>query len=522
MCEKLVWLFFAVLVLCLTDSVLLAQVDVEIPAAGDQKPVLDGVVDDVWQLSTEQIMAITVEGDPPDTPEDCSGGWRALWDSEYLYVLVNVIDESLVQDSAADSGWDDDRIEVFIDADNSKGEETDGVDDYQYCFRWNFANVERPIEWYFRDSGIDKLVGVEYAVATTDTGYLFEIALPWSTLTGASQRAGQLIGIDVMVDDDDDGDGRDTQLSWHIEESPPHSPVKWGTAFLVPEFPEKAFNPDPLDGETEVPRDSVLSWTEGIYADKHDVYFGIVSDDVNDASVDNPGEVLVSVGQDETVYDPGILEFGQTYYWRVDEVNDVNPDSPWKGELWSFTVANFVVVEDFEDYNDYPPDEIWNTWIDGYGDPTNGSTAGYPDPDFNVDEHYVETSIIHGGSQSMPLFYNNAAGLSEVTRSLSGSDSDWTREGVITFTLFYIGDAGNAAEPMYVAVNGNSVVANSDLNSALVTEWTRLDIPLADFVDQGAGLANIGSLSLGFGNKTSPVAGGSGVVYFDDIRLYRP
>ncbi len=522
MCKKLVWMFFAVLVLGLANCVLAIEADAEIPAAGDQKPVLDGVVDDVWLLSTEQLMEIHLDGDPPDSPEDCSGSWRALWDSEYLYVLVNVVDESLVQDSTADSGWDDDRIEIFVDGDNSKDEETDQINDYQYCFRWNYATVEVPVEWYFRDSGINKLEGIEYAVATVQGGYLFEIALPWSTMIGKAQRAGQLIGIDVVVDDDDDGTGRDSQISWYNETIPPHSPVNWGTAFLVPEFPEKAFNPNPLDGQTEVPRDSLLSWEEGIYADKHNVYFGMVPEDVNNASVDDPGGVLANLEQEATAYDPGILDFGTIYYWRVDEVNDVNPDSPWKGELWSFTVANFIVVEDFEDYNDYPPDEIWNTWIDGYGDPSNGSTAGYPDPDFNAGEHYVETSIVHSGSQSMPLFYNNAAGLSEVSRSLSGSVSDWTREGVVTLAMFYYGDAANAAEPMYVAVNGNNIVANSDLNAALVTEWTRFDVPLAEFANQGANLANINSLSLGFGNKANPIAGGSGVVYFDDIRLYRP
>ncbi len=287
---------------------------------------------------------------------------------------------------------------------------------------------------------------------------------------------------------------------------------------------EFAQKPNPANGAIEVPTDAVLSWRPGDLVETHNVYLGTDPNDVNEASVDDQRDVLVSQNQADASYDPGLLDYGQTYYWRVDEINDQNPDSPWKGDLWSFTVLNYpIVIDDFEDYNDYPPNEVWNTWIDGFGDPTNGSTAGYPDPDFNDDEHYVETEIVHSGLQSMPLFYDNAAGLSEVTRSLVSPMNNWTREGVVTLTLFYNGDEGNAAEPLYVALNGSAVVANEDLNAALVTDWTQWDIPLQAFADQGVNLANVSSISIGLGNKANPAAGGgSGVVYIDDIRLYLP
>ncbi len=285
----------------------------------------------------------------------------------------------------------------------------------------------------------------------------------------------------------------------------------------------QAFLPSPSDGQIEVARDAAMSWKAGGAAVAHDVYFGTSIDDVNEATADDPRDVLVSAAQAETTYDPaGLLDYGLTYYWRVDEVNDLDPNSPWKGDVWSFEVLNFpVVVDDFEDYNDYPPDEIWNTWFDGFGDPSNGSTAGYPDPDFVIDEHYAETTIVHSGAQSMPLFYDNAAGLSEVTRSLSGSVSDWTQEGVVTLTLFINGDAANAAEPVYV-VAGSAVITNDDPQLALTTEWTQWDIPLADIAAQGVNLSNVSSLSIGLGDKANPVAGGTGVLYVDDIRLYLP
>ncbi len=282
-------------------------------------------------------------------------------------------------------------------------------------------------------------------------------------------------------------------------------------SFLSPFAPIEAYGPIPKDGSVDVRVDPVLTWKAGKHAASHVVNFGTDPEALSQVATTQLG--------DES-YTPSKLDFNTTYYWQVDEVNSVNPDSPWPGLLWSFTTGSYLVIEDFEDYNDYPPNEIWMTWLDGFEDPMNGSTAGYPDPDFVIGEHYMETTIVNSGSQSMPLFYDNTVGLSEVTRSIS--DRNWTRDGVVTLTMFYYGDAANANEPMYVALNGSAVVTNDDPDAALVTEWTRWDIPLQLFADQGLNLANVSSISLGFGRKNNPVAGGSGFVFFDDIRLYRP
>ena len=284
----------------------------------------------------------------------------------------------------------------------------------------------------------------------------------------------------------------------------------------------QAFLPSPSDGQIEVARDASLSWKAGGKAVSHDVYLGTNPDDVNEATADDPRDVLVSAAQAETTFQPAdLLDYGVTYYWRVDEVNDLDPNSPWKGDVWSFEVLNFpVVVDDFEDYNDYPPNEVWNVWLDGYSDPSNGSTAGYPDPDFVVDEHYLEINIVHSGNQSFPVFYDNSVGLSEVTKTLS-TMKDWTAYGVDTLTLWYYGIRTNDVVPMYVALNENAVVINTSQNAVRVTEWVRWNIPLSEFTDLGVNLANISSISIGFGNKANPTTGGSGHVFFDDIRLYR-
>jgi hypothetical protein len=70
------------------------------------------------------------------------------------------------------------------------------------------------------------------------------------------------------------------------------------------------------------PPDYEVSWTAGEFAATHDVYLGTVFADVNDASRADPRDVLASQGQTATTYQPAApLEYGQTYYWRVDEVN---------------------------------------------------------------------------------------------------------------------------------------------------------------------------------------------------------
>jgi len=106
-----------------------------------------------------------------------------------------------------------------------------------------------------------------------------------------------------------------------------------------PFSPTKAFDPSIADEATDVPRDAIIGWTPGQSAETHDVYLGTVFDDVNDASRSDPRDVLVIQGQAESTYDPpGLLEFGQTYYWRIDEVNGPPDYAIFKGDVWSFTV----------------------------------------------------------------------------------------------------------------------------------------------------------------------------------------
>jgi len=90
-----------------------------------------------------------------------------------------------------------------------------------------------------------------------------------------------------------------------------------------------------------------------------------------------------------------------------------------------------------------------------------------------------------------------------------------------------IGIASNAAEPLYVAVSNSSgspaVVVHDDPTAVQIDKWTQWIIPLQTFADQGVSLTNVDKLAIGMGTRGNmTVPGGSGKMYFDDIRLVRP
>ncbi len=269
-------------------------------------------------------------------------------------------------------------------------------------------------------------------------------------------------------------------------------------------------NPNPAKGAVDVSQTAVLSWSPGVFGTSHQLYFGTDAGSLELKSSGNLGSES---------YDPGQLEWNTTYYWRVDEANSASADSPWTGPLWSFSTADFLVIDDMENYNDIPEGEpgsnrIYLAWADGFDTPTiNGSIVGHEPPPI------AEQIIVHGGNQSMPLYYNNAVGISEATLTLT-TNRDWTFKGLNTLTIWFRGDSGNAAENLYVALNGNAVVNNDDSTAAQKSAWIEWNIDLQAFADQGVNLTNVNSITLGLGNKSNPVPGGAGIMYFDDIRLY--
>jgi hypothetical protein len=105
--------------------------------------------------------------------------------------------------------------------------------------------------------------------------------------------------------------------------------------------PDLASNPIPEDEAADVSRDLILSWTPGETAQTHDVYLGTVFDDVNDADRNNPLDVLLIQNHDANTYEPGRLELGRMYYWRIDEV-EAGDATIHTGDIWSFKVEPFA------------------------------------------------------------------------------------------------------------------------------------------------------------------------------------
>ncbi len=122
----------------------------------------------------------------------------------------------------------------------------------------------------------------------------------------------------------------------------------------------------------------------------------------------------------------------------------------------------------------------------------------------------------------MPVFYDNSIlRYSEVEKTLT-YPRDWTENGISTLSIWFRGVSDNAAETLYVALNGSAVVNHDNPNAAQIETWTEWNIDLQAFADLGVNLANVNTIALGLGNRNCAVAGGSGTLFFDDIRLYRP
>jgi len=257
-------------------------------------------------------------------------------------------------------------------------------------------------------------------------------------------------------------------------------------------MPVQAREPEPADGAVDVSVDTVLDWRAGREAAMHEVYFG----------TDAEALALVDTVTD-SLYAPGVLDLGATYYWQIDEVNEAEAISTWAGPLWNFATQEFLLIDDFEGYND-DDKRIYEAWIDGLDVPANGSQVGY------LDAPFAERTLVHGGRQSMPLVYANTGSVSYSEAELTlPAGQNWTQAGVTTLTLYFYGDLENDPAQVYVKINGTKVTGGGSTNLALWQQW---DIDLAA---TGANLQNVTKVIVGVEGS------GSGTIYVDDLRLYR-
>ncbi len=337
------------------------------------------------------------------------------------------------------------------------------------------------------DNWTDHTSATNTAKASLVAGQVYSLRMEWYDSTGAAVA----------------------QLAWESA-SVPHQIVPQGWLQL----PLRAAGPSPVSGAPHAPQDLTLQWIAGEEATDHDVYFGADAKGVADADSKTTGIYRGRQKADATSYDPGALDWGKTYYWRVDEINTANAASPWKGAVWSFTVADFLLIEDFESYTDDEGGRIYETWIDGYTNNT-GSTVG------NAQAPFAERKIVHEGSQSMPLDYNNANApfYSEAEYTWSASQN-WTVNGMDTLTLYFRGRLSNGQEKLYVTLKDSAgktaTAVHPNPAVATATSWTAWNIPLSSFA--GVNAAKVKTIIIGLGDRANPKKGGAGRIYIDDIR----
>jgi len=263
----------------------------------------------------------------------------------------------------------------------------------------------------------------------------------------------------------------------------------------VPTF---AREPQPTHGGVAAGADVELNWRAGREAASHEVYFG----------TDPHNLALVATVSDNSHAAVGLL-YNTAYYWQIVEVNEAETPASHIGDIWSFSTAPFAIVDNFEQYNNECK-RIFFVWSDGLGHngsedcgiaPYNGNGTGaiigHAMPPF------AERTIVHGGSQSMPLEYDGA---SEAKLILDGQD--WTAQGLKTLSLYFRGKADNTGQ-LFVQINGSKIPYDGDPANISLDAWTPWNIDLSTV---SGDLSNVTSFTVGMEN-------GSGMLYVDDIQL---
>jgi len=282
--------------------------------------------------------------------------------------------------------------------------------------------------------------------------------------------------------------------------------------------PSLAWSPAPApDAILDIRNVDSLSWSAGDAAASHDVYFGGDRKAVTDADHSSPA---YKGNQAATSFSLGALvSLGAgDCFWRIDEVEAGG--TVHKGNVWQFTVLPYLLVDDFESYTNDSPNRVFQTWIDGAGfsadeffpkgNAGNGSGAlvGY-DP---LSGSIVETRIVHGGGQSMPLLYDNAAApkFSEAERTFVPAQN-WTVAAVKTLVVHFRGIPGNKGQ-LYVKINGTKVLYQGAAADIAGNKWVAWNIDLAS---TGVSLTSVRTLTIGIDG------GDTGTVYIDDIQLIK-
>jgi hypothetical protein len=254
-----------------------------------------------------------------------------------------------------------------------------------------------------------------------------------------------------------------------------------------------AVNPSPADGAVDVPVDVTLSWLEAEFATGRELWIG------------KPGAMeKVEPNPSGTTYTPGNLELGQTYQCRVDQIG---PSGTVTGRTWTFTVADYLTVDNFESYTSDV--ELRSAWVD------------------NIDEPGVEYVLLAtGGNNSMRFEYQNQYEpyFTEVARTFV-EPQDWTVHSVEELSLSFIGEHENVEQLMYLTLEdsaGQSFTVGNPFTFACQTDsWREWTIDLGPFSDGGVDLTSVKKITLGMGDGTDSgqAEGDRDHIFIDQIVL---
>ncbi|MCP4452840.1 MAG: hypothetical protein GY809_15370 [Planctomycetes bacterium] len=285
-------------------------------------------------------------------------------------------------------------------------------------------------------------------------------------------------------------------------------------------IPVKARAPEPVSGSTDVLPDAMVSWRAGREAVQHTVYVGADQNEVADGLASS-----MTSDTDSLALDSLDLPLGQTYYWRVDEVNEAEAVSVWAGSVWSLSTVAALTVDDFDRYNNISPDRPFQTWLDGFGYSAdeffpagyegNGTGVGIGHDIWSLSSPHYDGEIMEDGvarsGKSMPLYFNNTSGISvsETQRTLEPAQ-DWTGNGIKSLSLNIYGDPGNSGQ-LYLKINDTRIDYVGLSDALQRPQWIPWNIDLSGM----AGLQEVTNLAIGVDG-----AGATGLIYIDDMRLY--
>jgi hypothetical protein len=257
-----------------------------------------------------------------------------------------------------------------------------------------------------------------------------------------------------------------------------------------------AVNPYPADGAVDVSIDSDLSWIEAQFATSREVWFG------KKGAMEKIEQSPIGAS-----FDPGTLEFGQAYEWRIDQIG---PSGAITGRTWTFKAANCMTVEGFDTYTDDA--DLMTAWIDNI-------------PDFD----YVFLAKDATGNNSMKIDLQNQFEpyYTEVTRTFE-SPQDWTVHGVEAMSLSFVGEHENKEHLMYFIIEdaaGQSMrIENPYTHAVQSNTWRKWSFTLGQFTDAGVDLSSIKKCTIGFGDgiATGQEGDDRDIVFIDEIKLCPP